>query len=57
MKSEAITDTVGESNMSPPSFHVIMVLLASVPLKVMKGLSAGTAIFSLIKPQIQSNEM
>lgn len=48
MKLEANTANVGESNISPPSFHVIIVLPACVPLNVMKGLSAGITIFSLL---------
>jgi hypothetical protein len=38
--------------MFPPSFHVIIVFEGCVPLNVMKGLSAGTTIFSLLKHKL-----
>jgi hypothetical protein len=38
--------------MFPPSFHVIIVSEGCVPLNVMKGLSAGTTIFSLLKHKL-----
>lgn len=56
-KSEANTDNVGESNIEPPSFHVIIVFEFSVPLKVIKGLSLGTTIFSLNKPKFSSKKI
>jgi hypothetical protein len=51
-KSEASTVSVGDSIMFPPSFHVIIVSEGCVPLNVMKGLSAGTTIFSLLKHKL-----
>ena len=45
MKSEASTDTVGLSEPTQDSFHVMTVELALVPTRVMQGLSTTT--FSL----------
>lgn len=55
-KSEANMESVGDSNISPPSPHVIMVVEACVPLNVMKGLSAGTTIFSLLNHLIKNKQ-
>lgn len=46
-KSEANTETVGDSDDVQPSPHVMTVDIAFEPLNVMKGLSAGTVTFSL----------
>lgn len=46
-KSEAKIETVGDSTEIQASSYVIMVGIALEPLRVMKGLSAGTVTFSL----------
>lgn len=56
-KSEASTVNVEDSKISPPSSHVIMLVEGAVPLIVMKGLSAGTTIFSLFKQRKEKKQV